>query len=194
MGDVAKKDKSEGSIEALKENEEVEVQIEQKTVGEAEVEPDDHHPEAKEESKEEADEDEKEICDKETEEDKLDNEDTKDGKAAADSFVNDIYTTEGKREPCDAETKEEINAADSFINEIYTCEGKQEEDKEKESQAEKGIFKLKRDLEAEKEKDETNKEKAADSFVNDIYTTEGKQEPCDAETKEEINAADSFIN
>merc|ERR1712010_315748 len=44
--DVAKKDKSEGSIEALKENEEVEVQIEQKTVGEQEVEPDDHHPEA----------------------------------------------------------------------------------------------------------------------------------------------------
>merc|ERR1712203_319155 len=75
--DVAKKDKSEGSIEALKENEEVEVQIEQKTVGEPEVEPDDHHPEAKAESKEEADEDEKEICDKETEEDKL--EDTKDG-------------------------------------------------------------------------------------------------------------------
>merc|ERR1711918_251618 len=97
----------------------------------------------------------------ETEEDKLDNEDTKDGKAAADSFVNDIYTTEGKQEPCDAETKEEINAADSFMNEIYTCEGKQEEDekkknedKEEESQVEKGIFKLKRDLEAEKEKDE----------------------------------------
>merc|ERR1711936_1114314 len=181
--DVAKKDKSEGSIEALKENEEVEVQIEQKTVGEQEVEPDDHHPEAKEESKEEADEDEKEICDKETEEDKLDNEDTKDGKVAADSFVNDIYTTEGKQEPCDAETKEEVNAADSFINEIYTCEGKQEEDekkknedKEEESQVEKGIFKLKRDLEAEKEKDETNKEKAADTFVNDIYTMEGKQE------------------
>merc|ERR1712228_874987 len=108
---------------------------------------------------------------------------TKDGKAAADSFVNDIYTTEGKQEPCDAETKEEVNAADSFINEIYTCEGKQEEDEEKknedkeeESQAEKGIFKLKRDLEAEKEKDETNKEKAADTFVNDIYTMEGKQE------------------
>merc|ERR1712083_756225 len=123
------------------------------TVGEPEVESNDHHPEAKEESKEEADEDEKEICDKETEEDKLDNEDTKDGKAAADSFVNDIYTTEGRQEPCDAETKEEINAADSFINEIYTCEGKQEEDEEKknedkeeESQAEKGIFKLKRDL------------------------------------------------
>merc|ERR1712203_1171749 len=143
---------SEGSIEALKENEEVEVQIEQKTVGEPEVEPNDHHPEAKEESKEEADEDEKEICDKETEEDKLDNEDTKDGKAAADSFVNEIYTCEGKQEE---------------------DEEKKNEDKEEESQAEKGIFKLKRDLEAEKEKDETNKEKAADTFVNDIYTMEG---------------------
>merc|ERR1711953_1005486 len=43
--DVAKKDKSEGSIEALKENEEVEVEVEQKLVGEQEVEPDDHHPE-----------------------------------------------------------------------------------------------------------------------------------------------------
>merc|ERR1712228_566704 len=71
--DVAKKDKSEGSIEALKENEEVEVHVEQKLVQPPEMEPDDHHPEAKEESKEEADEDEKEICDKETEEDKLDN-------------------------------------------------------------------------------------------------------------------------
>merc|ERR1712055_439894 len=49
--DVAKKDKSEGSIEALKENEEVEVHIEQKLV------------QAKEENKEEADEDEKDICD-----------------------------------------------------------------------------------------------------------------------------------
>merc|ERR1712088_456861 len=123
--DVAKKDKSEGSIEALKENEEVEVHIEQKLV------------QAKEENKEEADEDEKDICDnkEEKEVDKLDNEgmnqsdlnqtaaetkdDTQDGKAA-DSFVNDIYTEEGKQEPCDKvaeenqeeKTKKETKAGD----------------------------------------------------------------------------------
>ena len=105
--DVAKKDKSEGSIEALKENEEVEVHIEQKLVQQPEMEP-----EAKEEDKEEADEDEKDICDnkEEKEVDKLDNkgvnqsdlnqtaaetkDDTQDDKAA-DSFVNNIYMTEG---------------------------------------------------------------------------------------------------
>merc|ERR1712222_177062 len=142
--DVAKKDKSEGSIEALKENEEVEVHIEQKLV------------QAKEENKEEADEDEKDICDnkEEKEVDKLDNEgmnqsdlnqtaaetkdDTQDEKAA-DSFVNNIYTEEGKQEPCDKvaeenqeeKTKKETKAGDSFINDIYTSEGKQEETDEK---------------------------------------------------------------
>merc|ERR1711913_226693 len=52
---VQKKDKSEGSVEALRENEEVEVLIEQKLV--------EMERQAKEEDKEEADEGEKEICD-----------------------------------------------------------------------------------------------------------------------------------
>merc|ERR1712083_660975 len=81
-------------------------------------------------------------------------------------------------------------------------EEKKNEDKEEESQAEKGIFKLKRDLKAEKEKDETNKEKAADTFVNDIYTMEGKQESIetigeikdDDENKVDAKAPDSFVN
>merc|ERR1711971_1111659 len=50
--DVAKRDKSEGSIEALKENEEVEVHIEQKLVQPSKMEPDDV--EAQEGNKEEA--------------------------------------------------------------------------------------------------------------------------------------------
>merc|ERR1712181_183041 len=104
---------------------------------------------------------------------------------AADAFVNDIYTTEGKQDPCDKvaenkqedETKEETKAGDSFVNDIYTSEGKQEETDEKkeeetkdeamdekavdstednreEAQVEKGIFKLKKNLEDEKEQDE----------------------------------------
>merc|ERR1711981_684622 len=60
--DVAKKDKSEGSIEALKENEEVEVHIEQKLVHPPGMKPDDDH-QAQEENKEKDDEDEKDICD-----------------------------------------------------------------------------------------------------------------------------------
>merc|ERR1712192_336348 len=130
--DVAKKDKSEGSIEALKENEEVEVHIEQKLVQKADMEPADDD-----ENKEEAAEDDKDICDNK-EADKLDNEgmnqsdlnqttaETQD-KKAADAFVNDIYTTEGKQDPCDKvaenkqedETKEETKAGDSFVNDIY---------------------------------------------------------------------------
>merc|ERR1711971_1360647 len=56
--DVAKKDKSEGSIEALKENEEVEVHIEQMLVQKADMEPADDD-----ENKLEAAEDDKDICD-----------------------------------------------------------------------------------------------------------------------------------
>merc|ERR1739842_90011 len=56
--DVAKKDKSDGSIEALKENEEVEVHVEQKLVQKADMEPADDD-----ENKEEATEDDKDICD-----------------------------------------------------------------------------------------------------------------------------------
>merc|ERR1712192_306902 len=227
--DVAKKDKSEGSIEALKENEEVEVHIEQKLVQKADMEPADDD-----ENKEEADEDDKDICDNK-EVDKLDNErmtqsdlnqtaaetqDNTQDEKAADAFVNNIYTTEGKQDPCDKvaenkqedETKEETKAGDSFINDIYTSEGKQEETDEKkeedtkdeamdekavdstednreEAQVEKGIFKLKKNLEDEKEQDEkiegTIEAKAADSFVNDVYTSEGKQEQI--ETIGEIN-------
>merc|ERR1712200_353616 len=62
--DNAKKDKSEGSIEALKENEEVEVEVEQKLVHkQPEIEDRKTCPE----DKEAADEDEKVICDKKEE-------------------------------------------------------------------------------------------------------------------------------
>merc|ERR1712192_337777 len=99
--------------------------------------------------------------------DKLDNEgmnqsdhnqtaaETQDEKAA-DAFVNDIYTTEGKQDPCDkvaenkqeSETKEETTAGDSFVNDIYTSEGRQEETGEKKE---------------DETKDEAKDEKAADS-------------------------------
>merc|ERR1712083_775901 len=79
--------------------------------------------------------------------------DTQDEKAA-DSFVDNIYTEEGKQEPCDKvaeenqeeKTKKETKAGDSFINDIYTSEAKeeakdssedkQEEDDEKENEKE----------------------------------------------------------
>merc|ERR1712173_292368 len=58
--DNAKKDKSEGSIEALKENEEVEVEVEQKLVHKQ---PEDEDRKTCPDAKEAADEDEKVICD-----------------------------------------------------------------------------------------------------------------------------------
>merc|ERR1712172_463565 len=142
---------------------------------------------------------------------------TKEETKAGDSFVNDIYTSEGKQEETDEKkedgTKHEAKdekAADST------------EDNQEEAQVEKGIFKLKKDLEDEKEQDETNEgaieEKAADSFVNDVYTFDGKQEQIETigeikdqeENKDEVSeekqdaveeeetkkekAADSFVN
>merc|ERR1712013_558857 len=62
--DNAKKDKSEGSIEALKENEEVEVEVEQKLVHKQ---PEDEDRKTCPEAKGAADEDEKVICDKKEE-------------------------------------------------------------------------------------------------------------------------------
>merc|ERR1712037_122327 len=108
--DVAKKDKSDGSIEALKENEEVEVHVEQKLVQPPEM-------EAKaNENKEGA---EKDICDNEEEKavNKLDNEGMK--------HSCDKAADENQEE----ETKEEAKARDSFVNNIYTSEGKQEKKK-----------------------------------------------------------------
>merc|ERR1712037_858727 len=108
--DVAKKDKSDGSIEALKENEEVEVHVEQKLVQPPEM-------EAKaNENKEGA---EKDICDNEEEKavNKLDNEGMK--------HSCDKAADENQEE----ETKEEAKARDSFVNNIYPSEGKQEKKK-----------------------------------------------------------------
>merc|ERR1712037_948860 len=118
--DVAKKDKSDGSIEALKENEEVEVHVEQKLVQSPEMEPDGGHLEAQEGNKEEADEDEKDICDNKEEkvEDKLDN---KGMNQSCDKIV---------EENQEEDAKKERKARDSFENNIYTSEGKQEEQEE----------------------------------------------------------------
>merc|ERR1712212_452870 len=211
--DVAKKDKSEGSIEALKENEEVEVHIEQKLV------------QAKEENKEEADEDEKDICDnkEEKEVDKLDNEgmnqsdlnqtaaetkdDTQDEKAA-DSFVNNIYTEEGKQEPCDKvaeenqeeKTKKETKAGDSFINDIYTSEGKQEETDEKKEEETKDEAKdSSEDKQEEDDEKENEKEEDAAEVEKGIFKLkkdledEKEQDETNEGTNEE-KAAASFVN
>merc|ERR1712130_685981 len=100
-------------------------------------------------------------------------EDSKEEKAA-DSFVNDISEAEGRQEPTvekeeeQEETKEdskEDKAIDSFVNDVSEAEGRQqptaesekEEDQEETKQStystesEKGIFKLKKDLEKEDE-------------------------------------------
>merc|ERR1712130_1014755 len=99
-------------------------------------------------------------------------EETKEEKAA-DSFVNEVSEAEGRQEPTaepekeeDQEETKEEKAADSFVNEVSEVEGRQEptaepekeEDQEetKESndevtEGEKGIFKLKKDLETEDE-------------------------------------------
>merc|ERR1712110_189089 len=97
------------SIEALKENEEVEVHIEQKLVQSPEMEPDGGHLEAQEGNKEEADEDEKDICDNKEEkvEDKLDN---KGMNQSCDKIV---------EENQEEDAKKETKARDSFVNNIY---------------------------------------------------------------------------
>merc|ERR1712037_786374 len=158
--DVAKKDKSEGSIEALKENEEVEVHIEQKLVQSPEMEPDGGHLEAQEGNKEEADEDEKDICDNKEEkvEDKLDN---KGMNQSCDKIV---------EENQEEDAKKETKARDSFENNIYTSEGKQEEQEEPTVEPEK-------EKEQEDTKEGSKEKKAADSFVNDVPEAEGRQEP-----------------
>merc|ERR1712106_1219695 len=80
-----------------------------------------------------------------------------------DSFINEIYTSEGRqaspmKESEEVEIKEESqdNAPDSFINEIYTSEGRQAS--------------TMKELESPEVKDT-----APDSFINDVYTSEGRQ-------------------
>merc|ERR1712083_813068 len=83
---------------------------------------------------------------------------------AADSFVNDVYTSEGKQEQFETigeikdqdEKKDDAPAPDTSIDDVAN-EKEQEHTKE----------------------DTQEGEKAADSFINDIYTSEGKQEPFD---------------
>merc|ERR1712198_363080 len=100
----------------------------------------------------------------ETEEDKKD-------EKTEDSFVNEVSEAEGRQEPTaepekeeeKEETKEE-KAADSFVNDVSEAEGRQEPSAEPEkeeeqeetkesndevTESEKGIFKLKKDLETE---------------------------------------------
>merc|ERR1712088_820752 len=141
--DVAKKDKSEGSIEALKENEEVEVHIEQKLVHPPEMKPDDDHPEAQEENKEKDDEDEKDICDNKEEKvvDKLDNEGMNQSCDKVAEENKEEPTVEPEKEKEQEDTKEdskEEKAADSFVNDISEAEGRQEptEPKKEEKQEE----------------------------------------------------------
>merc|ERR1711974_583564 len=79
------------------------------------------------------------------------------------------------------ESKNEEKAADSFVNDIYTSEGKQEpietigEIKDQEDAPAPDSSEGKKD-EVEKE-EETKEEKATDSFVNEVSEAEGRQEP-----------------
>merc|ERR1712227_888765 len=160
--DNAKKDKSEGSIEALKENEEVEVEVEQKLVHK-QPEEEDHKtcPDAK----EAADEDEKVICDK------IEEKEGKDDKGIY-KLKKDLETEKGQ---------EERN---------QDTEGKQESIKSIGEIADQEV--------ATSAPDGKQKEKANDSFVNIVAEAEGRQEPTEQEvTKEdskEEKAADSFVN
>merc|ERR1711972_10368 len=102
----------------------------------------------------------------ETEEDKKD-------EKTEDSFINEVSEAEGRQEPTagpekeeDQEETKEEKAADSFVNDVSEAEGRQEptaepekeeeQEETKESndevtESEKGIFKLKKDLETEDE-------------------------------------------
>merc|ERR1712088_296609 len=144
--DNAKKDKSEGSIEALKENEEVEVEVEQKLVHKQ---PEEEDRKTCPEAKEAADEDEKVICDKK--EEKEGNDDK-----GIYKLKKDLETEKGKEERNqDTEGKQESIETIGEIadQEVATCapDGKQDEDKEKQ------------------------KEKATDSFVNIVAEAEGRE-------------------
>merc|ERR1712228_448855 len=135
--DNAKKDKSEGSIEALKENEEVEVEVEQKLVH-RKLEEEDRK--TCPETKEAADEDEKVICDKKEEKEGKDNK-------GIYKLKKDLETERGREERNqDTEGKRvSIETIGEIADqEIATSaqDGKQDEDKEKQE------------------------EKATDSFVN----------------------------
>merc|ERR1712212_52056 len=90
------------------------------------------------------------------------------------------------------EGKNEEKAADSFVNDIYTSEGKQEpietvgEIKDQEDAPAPDSSEVNKDeVEVEEEEEETKEEKAADSFVNDVSEAEGRQEPCVESEKEE---------
>merc|ERR1711936_1419706 len=155
--DNAKKDKSEGSIEALKENEEVEVEVEQKLVHKQ---PEEEDRKPCPEAKEAADEDEKVICDKKEEKE------GKDDKGIY-KLKKDLETEKGQEERNqDTEGKQESietigEIADQEVA-TSTPDGKQDEDKEKQ------------------------KEKASDSFVNIVAEAEGRQEQTEEEkTKED---------
>merc|ERR1711974_299796 len=158
-------------------------------------------------------------------------------KEAADSYANEVSEEEGRQEPTvepekeeeQEETKED-KAADSFINDVSEAEGRQEptvepekeeeQEETKESnnevtECEKGIFKLKKNLETEDQdsgsqeaespieiigeiKEENNKENENEK---EQETEEGRQEPTVEPEKEEEQietmeekTADSFIN
>merc|ERR1711892_1408631 len=105
---------------------------------------------------------------------------------APDSFINDIYESEGRQslpeediEVSVPEAKSENTAPDSFINDIYKSEGRQASPD--------------KDLEESESKSITN-DKAPDSFINDIYTSEGKQAvPEKIEMKENISSTEKVL-
>merc|ERR1712180_228387 len=199
--DNAKKDKSEGSIEALKENEEVEVEVEQKLVHKQ---PEEEDRKTCSEAKEAADEDEKVICDKKEEKE------GKDDKGIY-KLKKDLETEKGQEERNqDTEGKQESietigEIADQEVA-TSTPDGKQDEDKEKQKEkATDSFVNIVAEAEGRQEpteqevtKEDSKEKRAADSFVNDVTEAEGRQEPTEQESKEEDSkeekVADSFVN
>merc|ERR1712212_516535 len=87
---------------------------------------------------------------------------------AADSFINDIYTSEGKQEPTDD------------VDEGEGVDSKKEQEETKESnnedvEGEKGIFKLKKDLETEDQGSGSDEEASPIEIIGEIKD-QGKSE------------------
>merc|ERR1712110_1047485 len=143
------------------------------------------------------------------------------GEKAADSFINEVSEAEGRQEPIvepekeeeQEETKEE-KAADSFVNEVSEAEGRQEptvepekEEKQEETnesnnevaEGEKGIFKLKKDLETEDQDSGSHEAESPIEIIGEIKEENNKEKEKEKEQetekdKKDGETADSFVN
>merc|ERR1712088_214333 len=133
---------------------------------------------------------------KENEKEQGTEEDKTEGKTT-DSFINEISESEGRQEPTvmpekEEETKEnskEDKAADSFVNDVSEAEGRQEptvepenekqlEDTKERTEAiegEKGIFKLKKDLETEDQGSGSHKTESSIEIIGEIKDEENRK-------------------